>query len=89
MKIRRYKKENDKVITYYEDFDDSLTDDFGYGGWRAHDINAPKGTKHIYLDEFKAWGYSEDLPEAYRSCIYSIGMEEKVKKILNAAPYKS
>ena len=84
MKVRRYKKENNKIITYYEDIEKNYEDNYSYGGWRSADLAAPKDTKHVYLEEFKAWGYSEELPKAYISCIYSTGMEDKVKEILNS-----
>jgi len=45
--------------------------------------NPPKGTKRVYLDEFKEMGFSEESPEPNRGCIYSEGMEDKVKQILN------
>ena len=87
MKVRRYKHENGGIKTYYEDHEEES----GYGwdyyyNWRA-DTKPPKGTESVYLKEFSAWGYSEKEPVAYISCIYSQGMEEKVKKILNAATH--
>ena len=90
MKVRRYKRELNSIKTYYEEVD--IKEDYDYGvwnNWKCMDDTAPKGTKHVFLKEFNTWGYSEDLPEAYLSCFYSIGMEEKVKKMLNPPTYNS
>jgi len=84
MKIRRYKKENGQLKMYYEDIkDDGYEDTYYYGGWKATQSTPPVGTKSIYLQEFKAWGFTEELPDAELSCFYSVGMKEKVRKVLN------
>jgi len=90
MKIRRYKIENGVTKIYYEETKDDPYEDIysygGYNGWKSSASKAPEGTVYCYLEEFKDWGYSEEVPKAYLSCIYSKGMEEKIKKMLNAAP---
>ena len=80
MKVRRYKQENGNIKTYYYDIKEN--DSYIYG-WNSVYNDPPKGTKRVYLDEFKEMGFSEEQPVSSRSCIYSEGMEDKVKQILN------
>ena len=80
MKIRRYKQENGNIKAYYDDVKENSN--YMYG-WNSVYSEPPKGTKRVYLDEFKEMGFSEEQPEASRSCIYSNGMEDKVKQILS------